>query len=415
VLEAQGHAGGRVRTLRDPLADGLYAELGAARIPDNHEWTLKYVKLFGLTLAPFYPTMGRSSTFLRNIRVDSDPGTPLDLRPFRLNLTADELSMGVGGILGKTFGSALQLAEDRSNWPPAGLARADQMTIREFLAEQRWSPDVYDALGFQPFAGASALEGITVISNGHSAKQLHKIVGGNDQLPRAFAARLADKILYGAPVLRIEQDAKGVAAICSQNGANRRVTGDKLICTVPFPALRRVEISPGLSPQKTRAIREMTYGSLSRITFQVRERYWLATGLSGFAMTDVAGEIWSSTHDRPGSRGILQLYLMGPSSQRASKMSEDERIRYGIEHVERVFPGLRTHLEYATSQCWDNDRWAGGATRLMAVGQVTAFHAEAGRAEGRIHFAGEHTSTWFAWMNGAIESGSRAAREVNSA
>jgi len=96
-------------------------------------------------------------------------------------------------------------------------------------------------------------------------------------------------------------------------------------------------------------------------------------------------------------------------------MSEDERIRYGIEHVERVFPGLRAHLEYATSQCWDNDRWAGGATRLMSVGQVTGFHAESGRPEGRIHFAGEHTSTWFAWMNGAIESGSRAAREVNNA
>ena len=92
VLEAQGRSGGRVRTLRDPLADGLYAELGAARIPDNHEWTLKYVKLFGLTLAPFYPTLGRSSTFLRNIRVEADPGAGPDLRQFRLNLTPNELS-----------------------------------------------------------------------------------------------------------------------------------------------------------------------------------------------------------------------------------------------------------------------------------------------------------------------------------
>ena len=60
--------------LRDPLADGLYAELGAARIPDNHEWTLKYVKLFGLPLVPFYPTTGRSRTFVRNIRAEADPG-----------------------------------------------------------------------------------------------------------------------------------------------------------------------------------------------------------------------------------------------------------------------------------------------------------------------------------------------------
>jgi len=252
------------------------------------------------------------------------------------------------------------------------------------------------------------------ISNGHTGKQIHKIAGGNDQLPKAFATRLADKIIYGAPVRRIEQDKTGIAAIYSQNGTSRRIAADKLICTIPFPVLRRIEIAPRLSLQKARVIHEMVYGSLSRVTFQVNERYWLGEGLNGFATTDIPGEIWASAHDRPGSRRLLQLYLQGRSSELASKMSEDERIRYAIEQVERVFPGLRKHVEYASSQCWDNDQWAGGATRLMNVGQVTAFHAEARRPEGHIHFAGEHTSTWFAWMNGAIESGSRAAQEVNN-
>jgi len=414
ILEAQGHPGGRVRTLRDPLADGLYAELGAARIPDNHEWTLKYVKLFGLPLVPFYPATGRSTTFLRNIRAEAEPGATPDLRQFRLNLTPDELALGVNGLIDKALGPALHLAEDRSVWPPPALARADHMTVREFLLDRGLSADAFEALGFQPFVRTSALEAITLISSGHSGKQLNKIAGGNDQLPKAFAARLADKIIYGAPVQRIEQEKTGVSAIYSQHGASGRITADKLICTVPFPVLRRIEIAPRLSPQKVRVIHEMPYGSLSRVTFQVKERYWLREGLNGFASTDIPGEIWSSAHDRPGSRGLLQLYLQGPSSERASKMSEDERIRYAIEQVERVFPGLRKHLEQANSQCWDNDEWSGGATRLLNVGQVTAFHNEARRPEGHIHFAGEHTSTWFGWMNGAIESGSRAAREVNN-
>ena len=34
------------------------------------------------------------------------------------------------------------------------------------------------------------------------------------------------------------------------------------------------------------------------------------------------------------------------------------------------------------------------------------------RAEGRVHFAGEHTSLWIAYMNGALESGERAASEI---
>jgi monoamine oxidase len=415
VLEAQGRSGGRVRTLRDPFADGLYAELGAARIPENHEWTLKYAKEFGLALTPFYPTTGLSTTFLRNVRATAEPGRDPDLRQFGLNLTPDELALGVRGLFEKALGPALRLAGERSTWPPAALAGADQMTVREFLASRGLSADVYEALGFQAFVRTSALEMITLISSGHSGKQLNKIVGGNDQLPRAFATRLAEKIVYSAPVRRIEQDATGVAAIYTRNGAAHRIVADKLICAIPLPVLRRVEIAPRLSPQKVRAVNEMAYGSLSRVTFQVRQRYWLGEGLNGFAHTDVPGEIWSSTHDRPGSRGLLQLYLMGPSSELVSRMSEDERIRYATEQVERVFPGLSPHVEQVHSHCWDNDPWAAGATRVMNVGQVTAFHSEARRPEGHIHFAGEHTSTWFAWMNGAIESGSRAAQEVNQA
>ena len=53
ILEARTQPGGRVRTLRAPFADGLYAELGAGRVPDNHDFTLKYVKHFGLELTPF--------------------------------------------------------------------------------------------------------------------------------------------------------------------------------------------------------------------------------------------------------------------------------------------------------------------------------------------------------------------------
>ena len=44
ILEAQFRPGGRVQTLREPFSDGLYAEAGAARIPDNHDLTLHYVK-----------------------------------------------------------------------------------------------------------------------------------------------------------------------------------------------------------------------------------------------------------------------------------------------------------------------------------------------------------------------------------
>ena len=55
VLEARTRPGGRVLTLRDPFAEGLYAEAGATRVPDHHHFTVEYAELFGLTLDPFEP------------------------------------------------------------------------------------------------------------------------------------------------------------------------------------------------------------------------------------------------------------------------------------------------------------------------------------------------------------------------
>src|SRR4030095_16982691 len=56
ILEARTIPGGRVHAIREPFSDGLYAEAGAARIPDDHDLTLKYVKLFDVPLEPMYPS-----------------------------------------------------------------------------------------------------------------------------------------------------------------------------------------------------------------------------------------------------------------------------------------------------------------------------------------------------------------------
>jgi monoamine oxidase len=418
VLEGRMRPGGRVRTLRAPFADGLHAEAGAARIPETHAWTLKYVRLFDLPTAPFYPKERDSLVMLRGTRVRAKAGAAPDLAAFPVTLTPEERSLGLDALFGRALGDAVHGASDRSNvasWPPASIAPLDRLTVRDLIASQKLSPETCEALGLTAFTTASALEVATLISSGHGSRSPMKIVGGNDRLPDAFAARLGDRIQYGSRVVRLEQHASGARVTWQQAGVTQHLDADKIICAIPFTMLRTLEIAPALSPMKHRAVHEIAYGSLSRITFQVRRRYWYDDGLSGYATTDVPGEIWDAAFDQPGPRGLLQLYLQGPSSQLASRMTEEARIAYAVDHVETVFPGLRAHLEGACSQCWDNDPWTLGATRLMDAGQVTTLHPHVARPEGHIHFAGEHTSTWFAWMNGALESGERAAKEVQDA
>ena len=78
VLEARTRPGGRVHTLRDSFAEGLYAEAGATRIPNHHHFTLKYAELFGLTLDPFEPPDLPSVYHVRGKRIQVTSGQKVD-------------------------------------------------------------------------------------------------------------------------------------------------------------------------------------------------------------------------------------------------------------------------------------------------------------------------------------------------
>ncbi|HEX8903220.1 MAG TPA: FAD-dependent oxidoreductase, partial [Longimicrobiaceae bacterium] len=78
-------------------------------------------------------------------------------------------------------------------------------------------------------------------------------------------------------------------------------------------------------------------------------------------------------------------------------------------------PRLARHFEHGTSYCWDADRWAIGDYAWFAPGEMRAFLPHLARPEGRIHFAGDHTSAWPGWMQGALDSGFRSAEEVHAA
>jgi monoamine oxidase len=94
-------------------------------------------------------------------------------------------------------------------------------------------------------------------------------------------------------------------------------------------------------------------------------------------------------------------------------MSNDERLKFALEQMNKVHPNVFDYYEGGTSKSWQLDPYSRGAYSLFLPGQITSWLPEIIRPEGRIHFAGEHTSIYSASMEGAIESGARAANEIN--
>ena len=333
VLEARTRPGGRVHTLREPFSDGLFAEEGAARIPENHDLTLKYVKEFGLPLEPFYPTRLNAVRFDRGRREE----VPID------GFT-DAMTRNYGGELGGN--------------------------------PERWQ----------------------------------KIVGGTDLLPKAFAQRLNEKIHYGSPVVRIEQDANQARVVFLRAGQRQTLTADKVLCTIPFSVLRSIEL-PALSERKQDIIKNTRYDAVSRVYLQTRNRFWEEKGLNGFAFTKGAIEIWQPTWNQPGPSGILMTYARPGEAEKITRLKENERIATTLTQLDGIFGGLKENFELGATKCWMDDEWSRGAWAFVGFSEF--FTAVAPNE--RIHFAGEHLSAYPSWMQGALSSGLRAVKEIDEA
>jgi len=419
ILEAQMRPGGRVLTVREPFADGLYAEMGAARIPAVHDWTLQYVERFGLSLTRFWPESYDEIDLVGGRRIVRDSGSPLDLAALPLTFTERERKLGLNGLAGSLFGPLVQLAGDprAATWPPEALRRFDALTTLQYVTGKGWSPDVAALLqlGYgEKDCDYGVLEIVREAALDPTFALRQRIAGGNDLLPKAMAAPLAGRIRYGRAVERIEQVGTQVRVHAAALGGPEVYEASRVIVTLPFPPLRRVEFTPPLSPGKQRATRELRYVPLSRVALQVRNRPWSKPGRVAFAKTDLPSEVWDATWERPGERGIVSVSIKSLASLHLGQLNETERIAYAVSHAEQALPGLRSVVENGVARDWTEDRWSGGFAWL-APGQFTELMPHVAGSEGPIHFAGEHTSAWHGWMQGALESGNRAAREVDGA
>jgi monoamine oxidase len=396
-------------------------EAGAARIPDHHHFTRQYVELFGLTLDPFEPVNWSHVYYVRGKRIEAAAGQSVD---WPYDLTAEERALGVDGIRQKYLRSLLGELGDVTDpsWPsPELLKKYDRMNRSELWRSRGASEAAIELMSLGGIDDRvetwSALFMLRNQALNRGRSRYDKIRGGNDLLPKAFAERLADKIHYASPVMRIEQNAREVKAVFQQLNSYQTLTADHLICAVPFTVQRNIEVYPAFPVEKQRAIEQLPYLSASKIFLQSKQRFWIKSGLSGFGTTDLPiGQVWDATYKQPGVRGILQAFPLSVHSRQVTQMAETERIANALEQVEMLYPSMRMHFEGGVTKCWDEDKWARGASAFYKPGQFTSLLPHVARPEGRIHFAGEHTSVWIdGWMQGALESGNRVAAEVHAA
>lgn len=421
VLEAKRRPGGRVRTVRTPFRRGGYAEAGAVRIPSQHELTLKYIRMMGLEskLVSYEQDTGEHLWYLQRRRFTTPAGGwPLDgLTPQE---KADPFAM-----LPTYLGPALAAVGDPTapDFPSSAALELDAYRIDEYLrkagASETWIQILFASEGNAPRMNALAVAMVEAPLLGSA--RTFGLRGGNDQLPYALAARLGNRVKYNSPVLRLAHGEDGLTVTYrDRSGAQHQVHGDHCVCTLPFPVLRRVEIAPAFSANKMTAIESYQLMPIARQYFQTRRRFWRDDPigrLGGLNMvgTDTAVErVWNTSLLQPDpGMGMLHSYMLNDHAVTFASLDRRERARKWQRAISQFLPGLRDQEVVATyAKVWQEDPWQLGGLAFVQPNQFEWLWPAARQAEGRVHFAGEHTSVFLGWQNGALESAERVVREI---
>ena len=165
-------------------------------------------------------------------------------------------------------------------------------------------------------------------------------------------------------------------------------------------------------------IRDLGMGWNTKLQLQFDERAWLDLRANGETRGDGSYQVsWDVTRAQPGRAGILTFFSGGSTAHRAGVGTPEERARDALGDLERVLPGIARHWNgRVIRNAWDRYPWTLGSYSLLKPGQYTTLHGIEDTVEERVHFAGEQSSLdGSGFMNGAIESGQRAAREVLTA
>jgi monoamine oxidase len=260
----------------------------------------------------------------------------------------------------------------------------------------------------------SVLPVIEQLANGGppSQAEFFRIEGGNDRLVDALLGAVRGRVLLEHSIRAIANALdRVVITVTDASGLTQQVEADYVVMTLPASTLRDVDIQPPLPEEQRRAIERLAYGRATKVLLQSSTKLFNGRRARAFATDGCLGAFWDASEEQ-GDAASIVAFLAGDSASGCLR----DRAAGGGQAVlsELCWLGVeRAPVTAVHVGDWTADPWARGGYAFLDPGFDPAWRALLARRAGRIVFAGEHTSErWQGYMNGAVESGQCAAREL---
>ena len=415
--------GGRCWTSRG-WAHGQTAEHGGEFIDTVHHSLRRLVAELGLELddlrgLPDTHPSARDRYFLRGERRTEDA---VYAGYHRLRVAADRDAARIGPYTYQRAGRAAQALDERTaaDWLDGVLGRDHPLLAAEtgqYMAEEYGLDlDHLSAINMVMEFGSAGLR---------SDERFH-VRGGNDLVVSGLASRLpAGTVVQDAVLTSLSRRPDGRFRLGFHGSPARHA--DLVVLCAPFTALRRVDLGgAGISRRKLHCIQELGMGTNAKVLLELDHRVTHFGRSPGSRWTggfyDARVDTWSSTLAQAGRGSVLTVYSggrvgasygvarpHGPAPAHVARRTLAE-IGRGLPHLPGGYGGR------AWVDAWVHDPYTHGSYAAFKPGQFTRYWGFVGRPERGVHFAGEHTSRRaLGYLDGAVESGRRTAREVLAA
>lgn len=433
LLEARHRPGGRAWSARGgdvvefvdgttqkiTWSEGLYQNMGPARLPSVHGTMLGYCRELKVPLEVEINTS--RSTLLQNDKVC---GGKAIVQRKAINDTRGQvselLSKAIAGgaldqdlstedrqrmidalrIYGPLDKSGKYKGSDRADidrYPGAGpqtmIVDEHPLSVHELLDANFWSGELYEeAWDWQ----ATMLQP----------------VNGMQQISNAFAKALGTSVIFSAPVTEIAKTANGVRVSYDKGGVTKTIEADYAVCAMPLTILKKIKADLDPAHRATVDRCGSSYQSSLKIPWESK-RFWetdynIYGGLSFLA--DGPSPVWYPSAGLFSERGIVVSGYMDEMRSGFDKLTMEQKFEASRASIEKLHPGHGKDLEKPIFCGWKHIKWNEGS---WIGGTSQADYDTITQPDGPIYFAGDHTSHIVGWQEGAALSGKRAVQMIS--
>src|SRR3954447_18479868 len=424
VLEARGVVGGRVQN--HELGGGQVSERGGTFVGPTQDHVLDLAQQLGVDKFDTYDTGdnvymadGRRSTYSDTGPTGTAPLDPTILP--ELALVVQQLDSMAGSV------------PVDAPWNASSAADWDGQTLETWVKANSATPKFRRLvpLATRPIFGAEPRELsllfvlFYIAASGNETNpgtfernfdtrqggQMWRLAGGSQQIALRIAQQLGRRVVLRSPVRRITKSGGRVSVVSDRYTVNCR----KVIVAIPPTLAGRIDYHPILPPERDQLTQRYGQGTLTKVAAVYDKPFWRDKGLTGQAVS-IDGLVSATFADSPPScaPGVIFGFVGGDSARSYQRLAPNDARDKVLGEFATFFGDEAKSPTAFFDTRWTAEQWTRGCpVGIAAPGTLLAYGDQLRASVGAIHWAGTETSTyWNGYMDGAVRSGQRAAREV---